>query len=183
MDYINLAWLGLLVSKHYCNRYGHTRKKVWPYECGILFVVSFNRLIALEEKFCPSYGSNFIMRFMTCTLNIKTFTRITGPTDPICDWNLENRPNCHTIGLFHYIGPANDYTCTLHIYSAIIRLTWLVCFSAASFANPINSQLRRWDLLKVLHGRHGSEIHPSERETSLMPSNHVWAYGLHFWYL
>ena len=27
-----------------------------------------------------------------------------------------------TLGLFRFIGPANGYTCTLHILSAIIRL-------------------------------------------------------------
>ena len=48
-----------------------------------------------------------------------------------------------TLGLFHFIGPANGYTCTLHIYSAIIRLGWLVCFSRASFADPVNSWLRQ----------------------------------------
>ena len=27
-----------------------------------------------------------------------------------------------TLGLFHFIGPANGYTCTLHIYRAVTRL-------------------------------------------------------------
>ena len=27
-----------------------------------------------------------------------------------------------TLGLFHFIGPANGYTCTLHMHSAITRL-------------------------------------------------------------
>ena len=39
----------------------------------------------------------------------------------MCDWILENRPNV-TLGLFHFIGPANAYTHTLHIRTAIIRL-------------------------------------------------------------
>ena len=38
-----------------------------------------------------------------------------------------------TLGLFHFIGPANGYTCTLHIHSAIIRFGWLVCFSRVNF--------------------------------------------------
>ena len=84
-----------------------------------------------------------------------------------------------TLGLFHFIGPANGYTCTLHIHSAIIRLGWLVCFSR--FAGSVNSQLRQWDSWRVLHGRHGSEIYPSDRETSLTSLKHVWAYGWHFW--
>ena len=50
-----------------------------------------------------------------------------------------------TLGLFHFIGPANGYTCTLQIHSAITRLGWLVCFSRARFANPVNSWLRQWD--------------------------------------
>ena len=44
-----------------------------------------------------------------------------------------------TLGLFHFIGPANGYTCTLHIHSVITRLGGLVYFSKASFANPVNS--------------------------------------------
>ena len=44
-----------------------------------------------------------------------------------------------TLGLFHFIGPANGYTCTLHIHSEITRLGGLVCFSRASFADPVNS--------------------------------------------
>ena len=71
-----------------------------------------------------------------------------------------------TLGLFHFIGPANGYTCTLHIHSAITRLGWLVCFSRASFVNPVNSWLRQWDSWGALHGRHGSEIHPSDGDVS-----------------
>ena len=44
-----------------------------------------------------------------------------------------------TLGLFHFIGPANGHTHTLHIHSAITRLGELVCFSIASFADPVNS--------------------------------------------
>ena len=81
-----------------------------------------------------------------------------------------------TLGIFHFIGPANCYTCTLHIHSAITRFGYLVCFSRASFAKPVNSQLRQWDPWRVLHGRHGSEIHPGDREMLLRSSKHVWAY-------
>ena len=44
-----------------------------------------------------------------------------------------------TLGIFHFIDPANGYTCTLHIHSAITRFGGLVCFSRASFADPVNS--------------------------------------------
>ena len=44
-----------------------------------------------------------------------------------------------TLGLFHFIGPANGYTCTLHIHSEITRLGRLVCFYRANFADPVNS--------------------------------------------
>ena len=44
-----------------------------------------------------------------------------------------------TLGLFHFIGPANGYTCKLHIHSEITRLCGLVCFSRVSFADPVNS--------------------------------------------
>ena len=48
-----------------------------------------------------------------------------------------------TLDLFHFIGPANGYTCTLHIHNAINRLGWLVCFSRATFADPVSSWLRQ----------------------------------------
>ena len=44
-----------------------------------------------------------------------------------------------TLGLIHFIGPANGHTHTLHIHSAITRLGGLICFSRASFADPVNS--------------------------------------------
>ena len=44
-----------------------------------------------------------------------------------------------TLGLLHFIGPANGYTCTLHIHSVINRLGSLVCFSRVSYADPVNS--------------------------------------------
>ena len=44
-----------------------------------------------------------------------------------------------TLGIFLFIGPANGHTRTLHIRSAITRLSGLVCFSRASFADPVNS--------------------------------------------
>ena len=72
-----------------------------------------------------------------------------------------------TLGLFHFIGLADGYSCTLHIHSAIARLGGLVCFSRASFADPVSSWLRQWDPWRALHGRHGSEIHPSDRERSV----------------
>ena len=85
-----------------------------------------------------------------------------------------------TLSLFHFIGPTNGYTCTLHIHSAIARLSWLVCFSRVSFANPVNPWLRQWDSWRVLNGRHGPEIHPSDGEMYLTPFKHVWAYGWNF---
>ena len=44
-----------------------------------------------------------------------------------------------TLGLFHFTGTANGYTCTLHIHSANTSLGGLICFSRASFANSVNS--------------------------------------------
>ena len=49
------------------------------------------------------------------------------------------------LGLFHFSGPANGCTCTLHIHSAITKLCRMVCFSRASFDDPVNSLLRQRD--------------------------------------
>ena len=86
-----------------------------------------------------------------------------------------------TLGLFHFIGQTNGYTRTLHIHSVSIRLGWLVCFYRATFADSVNSWLRQWDPWRALHGRHGPEIHPRDRETSITPFTHVWAYCWLFW--
>ena len=37
------------------------------------------------------------------------------------------------LSIVYFIGPANGYTCALHIHSGITRLSQLVCFSRASF--------------------------------------------------
>ena len=75
------------------------------------------------------------------------------------------------VGLFHLIGSANSYTHTLSINSAINRIGWLVCFSRASFANHVNSQLKQQNSWRALHERHGSEIDPGGSEMSLSPLN------------
>ena len=92
-------------------------------------------------------------------------------------WNTDQ---IATLGLFHFIGLTNGYTFTLHIYSAITRLGWLVCFFRKSFVNPVNLQLRQWDPWRALHGKHGSEIDLSGSETSPRPFKFVWAYGWYF---
>ena len=66
-----------------------------------------------------------------CTVHIYAYVTGLRKTDQIV-----------TLGLFHFSGPANGHTRTLHILS---RLGGLVCFSRVSFANPINSWLRQWD--------------------------------------
>ena len=86
-----------------------------------------------------------------------------------------------TLGQFHFIGQTNGHTRTLCIHSVSIRLDWLVCFSRATFANPVNTWLRQWDPWRALHGSYGPEIHPRDRETSITPFKHVWAYGWLFW--
>ena len=47
-----------------------------------------------------------------------------------------------TLGLFHFIGPANGYTFTLHIHRAITRPAELLCFTGASFVDPVNETHR-----------------------------------------
>ena len=75
--------------------------------------------------------------------------------------------------------PANGYTCTLHTqchYQA-----WLTGLLFQSrFCRPCKFVTETVDPWRALHGRHESEVHPSDREMSLMPSQHVWAYGWHF---
>ena len=85
------------------------------------------------------------------------------------------------LGLFHFIGPANGYTCTLHIHSAITGLGWPVCFSRVSL---LTMEFHDWD-----NGTHGGcymegmvvKFTPAIRRHLLMPFKHVWAYGWLFW--
>ena len=94
-----------------------------------------------------------------------------------------------TLGLFHFIWPANRYTCTLHIHSAITRLGGLVCFSRASFADSVGlcefttetMGLAMGPTRGALSGRHGSEIHFSDRKMSLTSFKHVLAYDWYLW--
>ena len=76
-------------------------------------------------------------------------------------------------GLIHFIGPADSFTHTLPIRSSITKLSWLFCFSRASFADLVKSRLRQWGTWRALHGRHRSEMDPSGSETCLRPSRHV----------
>ena len=58
--------------------------------------------------------------------------------------------NCHTRPILFYC-QTNGYTRTLHYHSVSIKLGWLVCFSRATFAYPVNSWLRQSD------GTHGGD--------------------------
>ena len=85
-----------------------------------------------------------------------------------------------TLGLFHFIGPANAYTHTTH--SHCHYQAWLTgLLSRVTFADPVNSWLGQWDPWRALHGRHGCEIHLRDGETSIMPFKHAWAYDWLFW--
>ena len=81
-----------------------------------------------------------------------------------------------TLGLLHFIAPANS-THTLSVHCYIKRLSWLVCFSRAGFADHVKSRLRQWGPWRALDGRNGPDIHPCVSETSLRPSRLVWAYN------
>ena len=67
-------------------------------------------------------------------------------------------------------------THTLSMHCCNTRLSCLVCFSRADFADHVKSQLRQWDPWKALDGSYGSDIHPCVSETSHRPSRLVKAY-------
>ena len=52
-----------------------------------------------------------------------------------------------------------------------------------SFSDAVNETmgLMEGTTWKALHGRHGSEIRLSDRETSLTPFKHAVSYEWHFW--
>ena len=55
-------------------------------------------------------------------VNLYPFRMIeTSYSDIICDW-IWKTDRIVTLALFHVIGLANGYTCTVHIHSAISRL-------------------------------------------------------------
>ena len=72
-----------------------------------------------------------------------------------------------TLGQLHFLGPANSHTHTLSMHCCNTRLSCLVCFSRANFADHVKPQLRQWDPWMALDGRYGSDIHPCVGETSL----------------
>ena len=72
-----------------------------------------------------------------------------------------------TLGQLLFTGPANIHTHTLSMHCYNTRLSCLVCFSRADFANHVKSRLRQWDPWRALDGRYGSGIHPGVGDTSL----------------
>ena len=85
-----------------------------------------------------------------------------------------------TLGQLHFLGPANSHTHTLSMHCCNTRLSCLVCFSRADFANHVKPRLRQWDPWRALDGRYGSDVHPRVSETSHGPSRLVKAYDWHF---
>ena len=81
-----------------------------------------------------------------------------------------------TLGQLHFLGPANSRTHTLSMHRCNTRLSCLVCFSRADFADHVKPPLRQWDPWRALDGRHGSDIHPCVSEMSHRPSRLVKAY-------
>ena len=81
-----------------------------------------------------------------------------------------------TPGQLLFIGPVNSHTHTLSMHCCNTRLSCLVCFSIADFADHVKSQLRQWDPWRALDGSYGSDIHPCVSETSHRPSRLVKAY-------
>ena len=81
-----------------------------------------------------------------------------------------------TLGQLHFLGPTNSHTHTLSMHRCNTRLSCLVCFSRADFADHVKPQLRQCDPWRVLDGRYWSDIHPCVSETSHRPSRLVKAY-------
>ena len=84
----------------------------------------------------------------------------------ICDWILKKPTE-----LLHwaYSILLAQLMATLVHYTYIVPLPGLVDWSAflERVFDPVNSWLRQWDPWRALHGRHGCEIHPRDRETSI----------------
>ena len=74
-----------------------------------------------------------------------------------------------TLGQLYLLDPANSHTHTLSMHCCNTRLSCMVCFSRADFANHVKPRLRQWDPWRALDGRHGSDIHPCVSETSHKP--------------
>ena len=74
-----------------------------------------------------------------------------------------------TLGQLYLLDPANSHTHTLSMHCCNTRLSCLVCFSRADFADHVKPRLRQWDPWRALDGRHGSDIHPCVSETSHRP--------------
>ena len=72
-----------------------------------------------------------------------------------------------TLGQLRFLGPANSHTHTLSMHCCNTRLSCLVCFSRADFADHVKPRLRQWDPWRALDGKYGSDIHPCVGETSL----------------
>ena len=84
-----------------------------------------------------------------------------------------------TLDLFHFIGPVNRHSFTMHSqwhYQA--QLIGLLFQSR--FCQPCKVTTETIRPMIAVHGRHGSEIDSSGSEACLRPSRHAWTYGWHF---
>ena len=93
----------------------------------------------------------------------------------ICDWILETNQNV-TLGQLHFLGPANSHTHTLSMRCYNTKLSCLVYFSRADFADHVKPRLRQWDPWRALEERYVSDIHPCVSKTLIRPSRLVKAY-------
>ena len=103
-------------------------------------------------------------------------TKMFGTINEWCDWIMGNQPKCHARPIPFYC----LYTHTLLMHSGIVRLSWLVRFSGANFADYVKSRLRQWGPWRALDGRYGSWIGLSVSVTFLRTSMLVWAYNWFF---
>ena len=76
---------------------------------------------------------------------------------------------CHE-PLGKFFAPYHNFTHALQITVPLPgSTTSLVCFSKATFANPVKSQLRLWDPRRVSNKRYGPENDPNVSNAPLVP--------------
>ena len=100
--------------------------------------------------FMIHYGSSFVnilplQNFLMYVLFYKDSCRLHNMWLDSGDW-----PKV-TFGIFHFI---NSHTHTWLVYCCIGRLSWLVCFSGAGYADHVKSWLRQWGPWKALDSKY-----------------------------
>ena len=123
------------------------------------------------------YDTNFLSFQQRICINLFLLTLLSALLNSsICDWILENQPNCHTRSIpFYWPSYRLHLYTTLTLYPYRAWLTGLLFQS--EFCQPWKFMTETMEPMEGM----GVKFTTTIGRCVLTPFKHVWAYGWHFW--